>query len=159
MSTGISITESQISDLQGYSLPGDNVSSFANDAGYLTAESDPVFTAWDMSTGISITESQISDLQAYLTAETDPNALLITNDLSDLNNVATARGNLGLSTSDDVAFNSLGLSDVLSLIPQGSAPAGADGDMYFDSSGVYCGYGNGGWNIIFDTTGGTGNCS
>jgi hypothetical protein len=52
----ISITESQINDLQSY----------------LTAETDPVFTAWDKSTGISITESQISDLQAYLTSETDP---------------------------------------------------------------------------------------
>ena len=55
-STGISITESQISDLQAY----------------LIAETDPVFTTWDKSTGISITESQISDLQSYLTVETDP---------------------------------------------------------------------------------------
>ncbi len=55
-STGITVTESQISDLQAY----------------LTVETDPVFTAWDKSTGITITESQISDLQTYLTAETDP---------------------------------------------------------------------------------------
>jgi hypothetical protein len=34
---------------------------------FLTAETDPVFTAWDKSTGISVTESQISDLKAYLT--------------------------------------------------------------------------------------------
>ena len=53
------ITESQVSDLQTY----------------LTAETDPVFGAWDLSTGISITESQISDLQTYLTAETDPTFL------------------------------------------------------------------------------------
>ena len=39
---------------------------------YSYDETDPVFTAWDKSTGISITESQISDLQSYLTAETDP---------------------------------------------------------------------------------------
>ena len=45
-STGIVITESQISDLQSY----------------LLTESDPVFSAWDKSSGISITESQISDL-------------------------------------------------------------------------------------------------
>ncbi|MGF1586999.1 MAG: hypothetical protein ACFCUM_16895, partial [Bacteroidales bacterium] len=40
--------------------------------GYLTSESDPVFTAWDKTTGITITESQISDLKDYLTAESDP---------------------------------------------------------------------------------------
>lgn len=44
-SSGISITESQISDLQSY----------------LTSETDPIFSAWNKSTGISITESQISD--------------------------------------------------------------------------------------------------
>jgi len=43
-----------------------------SDATILTAETDPVFTAWDKSTGISITESQISDLGTYLTAESDP---------------------------------------------------------------------------------------
>ena len=36
--------------------------------GYLTEESDPLFTAWDKSTGIEITESQISDLQTYYLA-------------------------------------------------------------------------------------------
>ncbi len=55
-STGIAITEGQITDLQNY----------------LTEESDPVFTAWDKSTGVVITESQITDLQNYLTEETDP---------------------------------------------------------------------------------------
>ena len=49
-SDGISITESQISDLKTY----------------ITEETDPVFTAWDKSTGISITESQISDLKTYI---------------------------------------------------------------------------------------------
>jgi hypothetical protein len=37
-------------------------------AGYLTTETDPIFTAWDKSTGISITESQISDFGSYETA-------------------------------------------------------------------------------------------
>ena len=50
------INESQISDLQTY----------------LTAETDPVFTAWDKNSDITITESQITDLQTYLTVETDP---------------------------------------------------------------------------------------
>ncbi|MGI6323621.1 MAG: LamG-like jellyroll fold domain-containing protein [Bacteroidales bacterium] len=55
-STGISITQSQISDL------GD----------YIETENDPVFTEWDRSTGISITQSQISDLSAFIESETDP---------------------------------------------------------------------------------------
>ncbi len=59
-SEGISISGSQVTDLQDY----------------LTeySESDPEFTAWNKSTGISITESQISDLQDYLTeySESDP---------------------------------------------------------------------------------------
>ena len=56
-STGISITESQISDLQNY----------------LTAEVDPQFAAWNKTTGIVITESQISDLTHFSsTDETDP---------------------------------------------------------------------------------------
>ncbi|MFA6524618.1 MAG: hypothetical protein WC264_03935 [Candidatus Paceibacterota bacterium] len=57
-STGISITESQISDLQTY------LTSYT--------ETDPIFTAWDKSTGISITKSQVSDFGGpYLAAETD----------------------------------------------------------------------------------------
>ncbi|MDY0143453.1 MAG: hypothetical protein RBR97_16325, partial [Bacteroidales bacterium] len=55
-STGISVTESQISDL----------------GTYIETETDPVFIAWDKSTGISVTESQISDLGAYIETETDP---------------------------------------------------------------------------------------
>ncbi|MBN2682579.1 MAG: hypothetical protein JXR58_08725, partial [Bacteroidales bacterium] len=55
-STGISISESQITDL----------------GTYLESESDPVFNAWDKSTGVSITESQISDLGTYLVTEADP---------------------------------------------------------------------------------------
>ncbi|HOG19339.1 MAG TPA: hypothetical protein PKW37_02705, partial [Salinivirgaceae bacterium] len=55
-STGISITESQISDL----------------GNYVETETDPVFSTWDKSTGISITESQISDLGTYIETETDP---------------------------------------------------------------------------------------
>ena len=89
-STGISISESQIVDLQNYitseSDPAfygsavSNVNStditnwntaFAwgdhSTVGYLTSftETDPIYSAWDKSTGISITESQISDLGNY----------------------------------------------------------------------------------------------
>ncbi len=38
------------------------VSDFTNDSGFITTETDPIFTAWDKSTGISITKSQVSDL-------------------------------------------------------------------------------------------------
>ncbi|MCK5538315.1 MAG: hypothetical protein KAI79_15925, partial [Bacteroidales bacterium] len=53
-----------------------NISTFNNDAGYLTSvgaitETDPVYTAWDKSTGILITESQISDFGTYLTSYTE----------------------------------------------------------------------------------------
>ncbi|MDD3860465.1 MAG: FISUMP domain-containing protein [Bacteroidales bacterium] len=87
-STGISITESQISDLDhfttadeidpvfgawdkstGISITESQISDLGN---YIETETDPEFGAWDKSTGISITESQISDLGIYLETETDP---------------------------------------------------------------------------------------
>ncbi len=95
-STGISISESQIGDLQTYLTSESDPAMAASfdfsgaTAGdilqfdgskwvkvtpsYLTGytEIDPVFTAWDKSTGISISESQIGDLQTYLTSESDP---------------------------------------------------------------------------------------
>lgn len=92
-STGISITESQISDLgtyvetesdpvytawdksTGISIASTQVSDWATaTSGFLTSytETDPIYTAWDKSTGITITESQISDLGTYLETETDP---------------------------------------------------------------------------------------
>jgi microcystin-dependent protein len=86
-STGISVSESQINDLQSY-LSTEVDPSFSNWdkasgivitenqisdlQGYLTEETDPTFIAWNKSTGVSITESQITDLQAYLSAEIDP---------------------------------------------------------------------------------------
>jgi hypothetical protein len=84
--TGISITESQISDLDHFTtadetdpIYGASVASgitgtdTTNWNNKLDSETDPVFTAWDKTTGISITESQISDLDHFTTAdETDP---------------------------------------------------------------------------------------
>ncbi|MCP4995116.1 MAG: hypothetical protein GY934_15255, partial [Gammaproteobacteria bacterium] len=93
-STGISITESQVSDLTHFTtadeadptvpagikdgidwtelsgIPADIADG--DDVG-IAVETDPVFTAWDKSTGISITESQVSDLTHFSSAdETDP---------------------------------------------------------------------------------------
>ncbi len=57
-SSGISISESQISDLNHFTTAD---------------ETDPDFNAWDKTTGIVVTESQISDLTHFTTAdETDP---------------------------------------------------------------------------------------
>ena len=41
------------------------VSAFVNDSGYLSVETDPLFTAWNRTDGITITESQITDFQSY----------------------------------------------------------------------------------------------
>jgi len=84
-STGISITESQISDLDHFTTANETDPVYgASVASGITAtdttswnnkldsETDPEFNAWDKTTGISITESQISNLQSYLTSETDP---------------------------------------------------------------------------------------
>jgi hypothetical protein len=83
-STGITIVESQISDLGTYldaesdpifgasvasEIEGTDITNWNNK---LDIESDPVFTNWDKSTGITIVESQISDLGTYLEAESDP---------------------------------------------------------------------------------------
>lgn len=63
-STGvISCTITQYEDADAVAAVGTPWTS----EGYLTEETDPVFSAWDKSTGISITESQISDLGTYST--------------------------------------------------------------------------------------------
>ncbi|WP_421877528.1 hypothetical protein [Marinoscillum sp.] len=101
-STGIIITESQISDLQDY----------------LTeyTETDPEFTAWDKSTGISIAGSQISDLQDYLHgSESDPDfnaspaASITSNDLVNLGNLS------GTNTGDQDLSGIATISSVESL--------------------------------------------
>ena len=92
-STGISVTESQVSDLSHFTntdesdptvpasvkdgtdwtevtnIPAD----IADGDDGITTEADPVYDAWDKSAGISITESQVSDLNHFTNAdETDP---------------------------------------------------------------------------------------
>jgi uncharacterized protein (TIGR02145 family) len=83
-SSGISINESQISDLGSYleneSDPVFNSSEAAGITAFkialwnnkLDSESDPFFTAWDKSTGILITTSQISNFGTYIESESDP---------------------------------------------------------------------------------------
>jgi hypothetical protein len=96
-STGITITESQITDLDHFTTADERDQRYAADSSFIKtgvrnwngslaktidtadttrwgrAETDPVFSAWNKSTGISITESQISDLSHFTNAdETDP---------------------------------------------------------------------------------------
>ena len=76
-STGISISESQISDLGNY------LTSYS--------ETDPNFAAWNKSTGITITKSQVSDFGSYQPFD---------NALETLANF-TAGGKLVLTTAGD----------------------------------------------------------
>ena len=110
-STGISITESQITDLQHFTSADENdpvymawdksyndLTNKPNITDTVTAvldtttqfvrtETDPVFTSWDKSTGISITESQITDLQHFTSAdETDPVYMAWDKSYNDLTN-------------------------------------------------------------------------
>jgi uncharacterized protein (TIGR02145 family) len=86
-SSGITIPESQITDLQSYLLAEIDPVFNASVASNITAidttywnnkldsftEIDPVYAAWDKSTGILITEGQITDLDHFTNAdETDP---------------------------------------------------------------------------------------
>lgn len=77
-STGITIYESQISDLGDYQeelVSGENIKTINGQSvvgsGDIVisfeegTETDPIFTAWNKSTGITIYESQISDLGDY----------------------------------------------------------------------------------------------
>ncbi|MDD3130529.1 MAG: hypothetical protein PHN94_01785 [Bacteroidales bacterium] len=85
-STGITITENQISDLQDY----------------LTEETDPEFDAWDKSSGIAITENQITDLQDYLTEELDGDPANEIQTLSqDGLDVTLSQGGGTISVADD----------------------------------------------------------
>ncbi len=93
-STGIAITENQITDLQDY----------------LTAESDPEFNSWDKSTGIAITENQITDLQDYLTEEVDGDATNELQTLSQAGNTVTLSqggGTISVADNDNLPANEL----------------------------------------------------
>lgn len=62
--------------------------------GFLTVESDPVFTAWNKSTGISISKSQISDFPAFSNVATSGSY----NDLLNTPSIPTSLSQL----SDDI---------------------------------------------------------
>jgi len=74
-SAGISITETQISDLNhtvdtDTHIDSTGIAGLGFVAGAHTVETDPEFTAWDKSTGISIKETQISDLNHTVDTDT-----------------------------------------------------------------------------------------
>ncbi len=98
-STGITITESQISDLGDYNAPllsGSNIKTINGQSllgeGNLeisVEETDPIFTAWDKSTGINIYQIQVVDLYSTtnvdLQTDTGEEDLYIETGISDLN--------------------------------------------------------------------------
>lgn len=88
--TGISIVGATIAcTVVDTVLDETAVDNYVSDNGYLTSETDPVFSIWDKSTGISITESQISDFGAYLESESDPVFASWDKDYADLSNTPT----------------------------------------------------------------------
>lgn len=101
-STGIVITESQISDLQAY----------------LLTETDPIFSAWDKSSGISITESQISDLSHFsgeISDLTGAGPLQFSsivgqkiNLYDDTYSIGVQSGELRITSNQDIAFRTGG---------------------------------------------------
>ena len=134
-STGISITESQISDLDHFTTANETDPVYgASVASGITAtdttswnnkldsETDPEFNAWDKTTGISITESQISDLDHFTTAdETDP--VFGASVASDITATDTTSWNNKLDSETDPVFTAWD-KDYADLI---NTPAAADG--------------------------------
>ena len=119
-STGISITESQITDLTHFTtadetdpvfgssvasgITGTDTTSWNNKLDSYT-ETDPVFSSWDKSTGISITESQITDLNHFTNAdETDP--VYGSSVASGITGTDTTNWNNKLDSETDPAFTS-----------------------------------------------------
>jgi hypothetical protein len=121
----LSITESQISDLSHFdgaysSLTGapTNVSSFTNDAGYITGYTVTESDVTAHQAALSITESQISDLGSYLTSV----------ELNDLTNVSTAGATTGqvLAKQSDGTFAFESTAGTDTYVSSGSVSS--DGD-------------------------------
>jgi len=140
-STGISVTESQVSDLSHFtntdesdptvpasvkdgtdwteltSIPAD----IADGDDGITTEADPVYNAWDKSTGISITESQVSDLSHFTnTDESDPTVPASVKDGTDWTEVTNipadiADGDDGITTEADPVYDAWDKSAGISI--------------------------------------------
>ena len=100
-------------------LTGANNSIFNNDSGFLTTETDPIFTAWNRSDGISITESQISDLQNYYLAS-NPSNFISGIDSSD---VTTALGFTPENSANKAQNNGYASLDAGGKVPVTQLPA------------------------------------
>ncbi|MBN2699789.1 MAG: DUF1566 domain-containing protein [Bacteroidales bacterium] len=145
-STGITIAESQVSDLGPYIENETDPVYGASVAGGITAidtagwnhkldsytETDPVFGTWDKSTGITIAESQVSDLGPYIENETDP--------------VYGASVAGGITATDTAGWNHKLdsytetdpkiLSDSLNMVPRWNGSAYVDGIIYDNGSKI-----------------------
>ena len=103
----ISITESQISDLQAYVLPGANISIFNNDSGYIT---DYTVTEGDVTAheaALSLTISQLSDFPTNVSHFTNDAGYItsFTNNYVSGVSFSTATG--------DLTFTRNGLADIV----------------------------------------------
>ena len=140
-SAGISITETQVSDLTHFSsadetdptvpasvkdgtdwtevtnIPADILDG---DDG-ITTEADPVYSAWNKSTGISITETQVSDLTHFVSAdETDPTVPASVKDGTDWTEVTNIPADIidgddGIKTEADPVYSTWDKSTGISI--------------------------------------------
>ncbi len=151
--SGVTITESQVTDLDHFTNSDETDPTVpenikdgidwtevsgrpsglddGDDVG-LTTESDPVFSAWDRNSGVTITESQITDLDHFINSdETDPTVPAGIKDGIDWTEVSGRPS--GLDDGDDVGLTSesdptvpAGIKDGISWTEVSGRPTGLD---------------------------------